>query len=54
MKSRDFLELSCMGCLLLVRIDVPRVRGEAFPVDALSATPSFASASFLPNKAFFA
>jgi hypothetical protein len=33
LKSRDFAELSCMGRLLSVRIDVPRVRGEAFPGD---------------------
>jgi hypothetical protein len=33
LKWRDFAELSCMGRLLSVRIDVPRVRGEAFPGD---------------------
>src|SRR5215472_12674797 len=33
LKSREFAELSCMGRLLSVRIDVPRDRGEAFPGD---------------------
>src|SRR5215831_12365633 len=55
LKSRDFAELSCMGRLLSVRIDVPCDRGQAFPGDVFERRAiddlNFSWTSFLPNRA---
>jgi hypothetical protein len=55
LKSREFAELSCMGRLLSVRIDIPRDRGEAFPGDVFERRAiddlNFSWTSFLPNRA---